>query len=164
MNNQIILLNGPSSSGKSTLARNLQALIGEKHRLCYEVISIDDFMKIATNETIYEDDVYEINEELCTTARKELETADGIIIDHVITSERIYQQLRDMLRDYPIRTVRVTCPLEILRKRETDRGDRCPGSAEASLTYLYPKDAYDLTVDTHEFTSLECAEIIHSML
>ena len=164
MDKQIILMNGPSSSGKSTLSRNLQTLIQEKCQLRFEVISIDDFMKIATNETIYEDDVYEINEELCTAALKELETADGIIIDHVITSPRIYQQLRDILDNYPIRTVRVTCPLEILREREIQRGDRCPGSAEASLTYLYPKEGYDLNLDTHAHSSLECAKKIHSLL
>lgn len=164
MDKQIILLNGPSSSGKSTLAGNLQVLIRENRQQHYGIISIDDHMKLATDETIYEDDVYEINEALCNAVLAQLQTGDGAIIDHVITSPRIYQQLRDLLCAYPIRTVRVSCPLEILNERELRRGDRCPGSAAASLEYLYPKEGYDLTVDTHAETSLECAMRIYQTL
>ena len=50
--------------------------------------------------------------------------------------------------------------LEIIQKREQERKDRCPGSAEASYTYLYPKKGYDLTVDTHFMTAMECANRI----
>ena len=53
-----------------------------------------------------------------------------------------------MLYAYPLRTVHVTCPTEVLIEREKARGDRCSGSAEASAEYLYPRDGYDLTVDT----------------
>ena len=148
MKKQAILLNGPSSSGKSTLAKALQMLIEEKRSERYEVISIDDFMKISPMETIYEDDVFEISADMCLKAREILEAGSGVIIDHVITSERIFRQLLEMLHPYPVRLVQITCPLEILRKREEERGNRCPGSAEASAEYLYPKDGYELTVDT----------------
>ena len=157
MNKQIILLNGPSSSGKSTLSIALQALLKEKHRKDYKVISIDDFMKLSTDETIYEDDVFEISGDMCAAALEYLKTAQGAIIDHVITSQRIFRQLQDQLGQYPIRTVHVTCPLEVLLQREFARQNRCLGSAEASFTYLYPKDGYDLTVDTSAMTSAQCA-------
>ena len=64
MEKQIILLNGPSSSGKSTLSKNLQNLLKENFDLEYYIVSIDDFMKLATDETIYEDDVYEISSDM----------------------------------------------------------------------------------------------------
>ena len=80
-----------------------------------------------------------------------------MIIDHVITSERIFRQLKEMLYAYPLYTVHVTCPLKVLTEREQARGDRCPGSAEASAKYLYPRDGYDLTVDTHKKTPRENA-------
>ena len=60
MKKQIILLNGPSSSGKSTLSRALHGLISERKKEKYAIISIDDFMKLSTEETIYEDEVFEI--------------------------------------------------------------------------------------------------------
>ena len=50
MEQQIILLNGPSSSGKSTLAKALKKLISDKGHGRYEVISIDDFMKMSPAE------------------------------------------------------------------------------------------------------------------
>lgn len=157
MNKQIILLNGPSSSGKSTLSKALQGLLEEKRKEKYVIISIDDFMKLSTEETIYEDDVFEISGEMCASALEALKTSPGVIIDHVITSERIFRQLTDMLGQYRIRLVRVTCPLNVLLQREHARGNRCPGSAESSYTYLFPKDGYDLTVDTSVMTPAECS-------
>ena len=56
---KIILLNGPSSSGKSTLSRAIRAKLDG-----FEVVSIDDFMKLAKDETIYEDDVFEISADM----------------------------------------------------------------------------------------------------
>ena len=50
--------------------------------------------------------------------------------------------------------------MEIIQKWEQERKDRCPGSAEASFTYLYPRDGYDLTVDTHFMTASECVNRI----
>ena len=164
MGSQIILLNGPSSSGKSTLSKTLQALIWEKRSLKYEVVSIDDFMKTDPMETIYEDDVFEISGNLCDHVLERMKESSGVIIDHVITSERIYQQLKNAMEDYTLFEVHVDCSLEILKKREQERKDRCPGSAEASATYLFPKDGYDLTVDSGLQSSEENARIIFEAL
>ena len=164
MGSQIILLNGPSSSGKSTLSKTLQALIWEKLSLQYEVVSIDDFMKTDPMETIYEDDVFEISGDLCDHVLERMKDSSGVIIDHVITSERIYQQLKNAMEDYTLFEVHVDCSLEILKKREQERKDRCPGSAEASATYLFPKDGYDLTVDSGLRSAEENARIIFEAL
>ena len=164
MGSQIILLNGPSSSGKSTLSKTLQALIWEKMSLHYEVVSIDDFMKTDPMETIYEDDVFEISGDLCDHVLERMKESSGVIIDHVITSERIYQQLKNAMEGYTLFEMHVDCSLEILKKREEERKDRCPGSAEASATYLFPKDGYDLTVDSGLRSAEENAEIIFEAL
>ena len=95
MERQVILLNGPSSSGKSTLAKALQELIFEKRSERYGIVSIDDFLKMSIAKTIYEDDVFEKSDILCSKALEMLETGDGVIIDHVITSERIFKHLKE---------------------------------------------------------------------
>ena len=154
---KIILLNGPSSSGKSTLSRALQKQLQESLFVNYSIVSIDDFMKLATNEKIYEDDVFEISGDMCDQVIKDLKKYDGVIIDHVITSERIYEQLLKALEQYTILTVLVTCPLDVLQEREKARGDRCIGSAEASYEYVYPRFGYDMTVDTFFHTPKMCA-------
>ena len=151
----VILLNGPSSSGKSTLSRNLQAVLQN-----YEIISIDDFMKIGEDETIYEDDVYEISGDMCDATLAHLKSGKGVIIDHVITSPRIYEQLVAAMQGHALCRVHVDCPLEVLLQRENARGNRCIGSAEASWQYLYPKDGYDLTVNSGAMSSVACAETI----
>ena len=94
------MLNGPSSSGKSTLAKTLQEIIEEKRNERYEIISIDDFLKMTTEEVIYEDDVFGISSKLCEKALEALKAGQGVIIDHVITSERIFKQLEEMFRSY----------------------------------------------------------------
>ncbi|MBR4576889.1 MAG: NUDIX domain-containing protein [Clostridia bacterium] len=158
---QVILLNGPSSSGKSTLGGELQKLIREQEAGNYEVVSIDDFMKSNPMETIYEEDVYAVSGDLCERMLEVLGGGAGVIADHVITSERIFRQLKEMLHAYPLRTVQVTCAPEVLREREQARGDRCIGSAESSAEYLFPKTGYDLTVDTGTKLPRENAQIIY---
>ena len=164
MQKQVILLNGPSSGGKSSLAKALCSLIEDQRGERYEIVSIDDHMKLATNEIIYEDDVYEISGDMCLDISDKLKTSPGVIIDHVITSERIFEQLKEAMRPYRLRLIHVTCPLEVLKKREAERGDRCPGSAEASYQYLFPKEGYELTVDTNAMTAEECALLIFRKL
>ena len=160
MKRQIILLNGPSSSGKSTLAGALQGLILEKRSERYGVVSIDDYLKMSISKTIYEDHVFEISDILCNKALEMLETGDGVIIDHVITSERIFEHLKEKLSSGHLRMVHVTCPLHLLRERERERGDRCPGSAEASAKYLFPGEGYDLVIDTGTKSPAESALVI----
>ena len=164
MDKQIILLNGPSSSGKSTLAGALQRLMEEQGRGRYGVVSIDDFLKMSAREAIYEDDVFEISWNLCAKVLEALESTAGVIVDHVITSERIYHQLMESLGHYPICKVQVTCPLAVLRKREEERRNRWIGSAEASYTYLFPQTGYDLTVDTSAMPPEACAGQIYTLL
>ncbi len=83
-----------------------------------------------------------------------------VIIDHVITSARIYRALNHAVDGFSMKTVLVCCDVETLRRREAQRGDRCAGSAEASLQYLYPKTGYDLSVDSSEASSAALAEKI----
>jgi len=160
MDKQVILLNGPSGSGKSTLAKALQERIERTQHLHFAIVSIDDFMRIATSEPIYEDDVFEISDEMCARIREDLCSFDGVIVDHVITSDRIFRQLTEEVRPYVLFKVHVTCPLAELKRREIARGDRHPGTAESSYTYLYPKGGYDLSVDTFESSTKDCADAI----
>lgn len=157
MSKKIILLNGPSSSGKSTLASTLQTIIKERTGEEYAILSIDDFLKMTANEAIYEDDVFEISPKLCYKALEMLLVKQGVIIDHVVTSERIFKQLTESLKSHALYLIHVTCPLHELKRREEARKNRCPGSAEASYDYLFPKGGYALTVDTFSSSAKECS-------
>lgn len=156
----VILLNGPSSSGKSTLARALQALIRREGGGDYGIVSIDDYLPMEKDRPIYEEDVYAVSAALCERAAALAAERDGAILDHVITSGRIFAQTMERLGAGRVALVRVTCPPAVLRRREQARGDRCAGSAEASAHYLYPQEGYDVTVDTAACTAEECARKI----
>ena len=101
---------------------------------------------------------------MCEKALEILGRGSGVILDHVITSERIFRQLKETLFAYPLLMVNVTCPPDVLRERERARGDRCPGSAEASAEYLYPKEGYELTIDTSRGTPAKNALAIFEMM
>lgn len=161
---KVILLNGASSSGKSTLAKSLQNYIIDNKKEEYIIISIDDFLDMTINEPIYEDDVFEISPLLCQNVLSILKNGHGVIVDHVITSERIYRQLTEALKEYVLIMVQVTCPLNELEKREKGRGDRYIGSAKASCKYLYPQKGYDLILNTLELSSKECSKKICELL
>ena len=93
-----------------------------------------------------------------------LQNGKTVIIDHVITSARIYGALSHAVGGFQMKTVLVRCDVETLRRWETERGDRCPGSAEASLQYLYPQTGYNLCVDSSEASPAALAEMIINSL
>ena len=119
---------------------------------------------MTAEETIYEDDVFAVSGRICERIREAVKTAPGVIVDHVITSERIFSQLMTVCGSFPLLLVQVSCPPDILAQRERERGNRAPGSTAASLEYLYPKDGYDLTVDTGALTAEACSEVIFEKL
>ena len=82
--------------------------------------------------------------EILTNMRKTLTIlASALLLAGAATSCASLDKMAEMAEK-----VKVTCNPEILRKREQTRGDRCPGSAESSAAYLYPKEGYDLVLDT----------------
>ena len=72
------------------MAKALQVLISNERRERYEVVSIDDFLKMSPTETIYEEDVFEISNDLCKSVLGLLETGNSAVTDRAITSERIW--------------------------------------------------------------------------
>lgn len=155
----IVLLNGPSSAGKSTIAREIKNLL-DSSGYGSDIVSIDDHMLIAKDEEIWEDDVFEAVPSMCQAIRKSLDAGRIVIADHVITSERIFRAMMDAAEGKVIKLVLVYCDPELLMKRESARGDRFIGSAEASYKYLFPKDGYDMTIDSGNETAKDAAEKI----
>ncbi len=154
----VILLNGPSSAGKSSIAKALrQKLRGNRNTV---IISLDDYLQMSANEPIWEDDVFAIMPRMCEDISTALKERKTVIIDHVITSARIYRALSNTVAGFQMKTALVHCDVEKLRRREAERGDRCVGSAEASLQCLYPKAGYDLCVDSSETSPAALAEVI----
>ena len=70
----------------------------------------------------------------------------------------------EILYEYPVLFVHVTCPLEELQRREKERGNRDIGRAEKQLQRMTPKDTYDITVNTFNNSTEECVDKIIELL
>jgi chloramphenicol 3-O phosphotransferase len=169
----VIVLNGPSSSGKTTLAAALQrrfAAVGE----CWFVYAMDDyFAKVpfdwvtagkhvgahAEDGVVLEivDGAFRMR--LGPIGRRVLAAWRGavgsaaraglnVIADDVVLTEAEWRAWQVELDGLDAHWVRVHIALDVLEARERDRSDRMPGHARAQYEDSYRYPAYDAEVDT----------------
>jgi chloramphenicol 3-O phosphotransferase len=166
----IVFLNGVSSSGKTTLSKALQ----ERSPDQYFLLPSDILNEISPQKNSRSYDVrFEADPRAVMTAFfgcvKAFSDNDlNVIVDTIFTKDAHFA-LENCLNvfpdsDYPVLFVHVTCPLEELRRREKERGDRRIGWGESLLTKLDPQETYDITVNTFDHTIDECADRIMELV
>ena len=160
---KIIFLTGISSAGKTTLARALQGKLQEH----YYWLSLDTFTDDMAPERHKETnwpDIYRQSRDLFNHSIQLFsDKGVNVIVDRVLVG--IEEDCINMLRDYPVLFVHVTCKsISELRRREAERGDRDIGQGESQLAHLSPYIVFDCIVDTSENTTDECANKIISLL
>jgi len=160
----IIWLNGVSSSGKTTLAKTLQ----DRLTIPFYVLANDIF----TDEPVCPVKFIDIDaNETCQRAltgmyhavRAFSDAGINTIVDDVLLKESDYDRLKqcvELLHDYPVLFVHVTCPVDELRRREEERNDRWVGMGESQYAILTPQNTYDITVNTYNDSKEECADKI----
>lgn len=170
---KIIFLNGVSSAGKTTLAKALQAKLSEP----FYLLSNDAFCDMSP-EKFWDINSDETGSTALTGLHHTIKTFSDIgintIVDHVLLKDQGKKynitnldnlgECVTLLHEYPVLFVHVICPLDELRRREKGRGDRDIGQSESQLSELNPQDTYDITVDTHNNSIHECADIIIELL
>lgn len=165
---RVILLNGASSAGKSTLARNLQLLLKEAAM----IFSMDDYLAMSRgkHETAL-DAVREsglpfiesFHAAIAEAARK----GALVIVDHVIGESRHWiQDLLNRLDGIPRILVRVECRQDVLLERERRRTDRTPAPAHAQRQHagIHRHFPHDFSIDTSADTPRKCAMRLISLL
>ena len=165
---RVILLNGASSAGKSTLARNLQLLLKEAAM----IFSMDDYLAMSRgkHETAL-DAVREsglpfiesFHAAIAEAARK----GALVIVDHVIgESPHWIQDLLNRLDGIPRILVRVECRQDVLLERERRRTDRTPAPAHAQRQHagIHRHFPHDFSIDTSADTPRKCAMRLISLL
>lgn len=157
----IIILNGVSSSGKTTLARCLQ----DSLEVEYFWISVDVFFSMAPQKLLVDDmwlqTFAHIRDAMYTSVTALSDSGVNVIIDDVMLSR--FHRLEECvcrLMGYPVLFVLVDCSLDELRRRERERGDRQIGQAESQLPELEPRETYDVIVNTSEMTTEACVDRI----
>ncbi|MBQ0825693.1 chloramphenicol phosphotransferase CPT family protein [Streptomyces tagetis] len=160
----IIFLNGTSSSGKSSIARELLAVLEEP----YFHLPVDAFHAMRTRG---EADPAELPGILRRTWRGYHRAVAGmaaggnnVVVDHVLSED---WRLPDCLGLFPPRDVvlvGVRCSLEELERRERARGDRPAGLAARQYGRVHAHGLYDIECDTTTADARECARRISAFL
>jgi len=160
-----IVLHGPSSSGKSSLAEALQATspVPAFH------ISLDAFVTMTRRRTMRseaEDQAaYAIHcENLRGTLRRVAATPFDIILDLVLRDPAEFDACQKALGDRPTCVVGVRAPLEVLEQRERARDDRGAGTAKGQFGDAAYQRRYDLVLDTSTCTPAGGAAAIRRFL
>jgi len=160
---KIIFLTGVPSSGKTSLARVLQA------KLCkhYYWISRDTFTDDMAPETKKENDWPEIYQTCCNLHNHSIKLFSDIGVNVIVDCVMLHEDNNyvNLLYGYPILFIHVTCSsITELRRREAERGDRGIGQGESQLANISPNIIFDATVDTFENTIDECANEIIKLI
>jgi chloramphenicol 3-O phosphotransferase len=125
---RIILLNGTSSAGKSTLVAALRPLLSDT--FCYYA---SDQLADAGFRPQDPDARWHGREAFFSGFHRSIAAfaAAGLdlVVEHVIERASWAEQLRDVLRPFDVFWVGVRAPLNVLEERERMRGDRSPGEA-----------------------------------
>jgi chloramphenicol 3-O phosphotransferase len=166
----IIILNGASSSGKSSLAKSLQAAFPEP----FLSAGLDSFLWMLPHRYLDRplwDDVLGLATEAGETGHRlvrgmhraisELARAGNhVVADHVLVEPSWLADCAMIFAEFPAWFVGVRCPLAVLEERERKRGDRTLGQAAAQHELVHVHGVYDIEVDTSRLTPDECAVII----
>lgn len=148
---RIILLNGVSSAGKTTLARQLLTDLASP----YFHMSVDMFgamraeaathaLDDAAQQTVLRRTRAGFHRAVAGMAR----AGNDIVMDHVLSEPWRLRDCLDVLTGLDVLFVGVHCAPDELRRRETTRGDREPGTAERQLGLVHAHGGYDLEIDT----------------
>lgn len=166
MAGKIVILNGTSSSGKSTIASLLQQSLAEPFMIC----SIDSFLSMYSDkvtEPQNEEDVAitiqvlpRVIEGFHRSVAALAGSDNNVIVDHVLQEEEWRRQCLEEWADLDVLYVAVKCPLPILEQRERERGDRVIGTAEYQFPRVHEQIPYDVEVDTSLLTPTECVQLI----
>lgn len=166
---RIVLLNGTSSSGKSTLLRALQRRLDGP----WLDAGIDRFLFMLPGRYLdvpawaevfryvppepgagvpFRIEAGPLGDRLVLGMHRAVRAlSDGgldCIVDHVLLSPSWLDDLVAAWAGRPVLFVGVRCPVEVVTQRERDRRDRTIGQAASQMDAVHARAGYDLEVDT----------------
>ncbi|HEV8546952.1 MAG TPA: hypothetical protein VGQ64_11700 [Candidatus Limnocylindrales bacterium] len=166
---RIILINGTSSSGKTTLVKGLQSILPE----LWLEMGIDRFAYALPGRVLGQptwpqlfryvrrdgqsDRPFTIETTalgrqfisgIHATAASLADAGLNVIVDHVLLERAWLEECARMWAPFSVLFVGVRCPLGVVLRRELERKDRTLGQAEAQFGVVHGWGAYDVEVDT----------------
>ncbi len=178
---RVIVLNGTSSSGKSTLTRALQArldgpwlgvgidtvVFALPGRYLDQPLWSDVFRYVPAppgDAAPFRIETGELGHRLVEGLHGMVATLAGaglsVIVDHVLLEPGWLPDLAARLAGFEVLFVGVRCPLEVVVERERSRRDRTLGQAAAHHDVVHRAGGYDLEVDTSILAPESAADAI----
>ena len=191
MQGNVVLLNGCSSAGKTTLALELQAVSNEP----FQHIALDQFRdglppalrglnspegdpgsrglnvvpKEKKGKLVTSIKFGDYGEEVLKVMRRavaQLASAGcSVVVDDILFEKKYLLDYANVLKPNSSWLVAVTCDINIVRARETKRSGRFPGTADSHFDSIHNHGIeYDIEVNTSRKSPAELAkEIISGM-
>ncbi|WP_148590039.1 chloramphenicol phosphotransferase CPT [Streptomyces sp. WAC01526] len=176
MTTQVIVLNGGSSSGKSGIARCLQAVLPDP----WLAVGVDTLIEAMPVSMQTSDAGIEFAADGGVSVGPEFRTLEAawmagvtamanagarIIVDEVFLGGAASQQRwQKALGGLDVLWVGVRCESTVAAGREIARGNRVKGMAVSQAEVVHQGVLYDLEVDTTHSESLECARTIAAQI
>ncbi|MBK23249.1 MAG: hypothetical protein CME70_04510 [Halobacteriovorax sp.] len=151
----LIVFNGTSSSGKSSIAHILHRKLLNPPRL---LIKLDDLLYRLPLSEINRDEYRKLcdpcHDTLSGYTLSAIKSGLLCIVDTVF-EEGCFERFSKKLSGVKPFYIKVFCPLEILKQREAERGDRKIGTAEGQFDITHLGIKYDLELDTSKLSPEE---------
>ncbi|NJN52260.1 MAG: AAA family ATPase [Gammaproteobacteria bacterium] len=187
---KIILLNGSSSAGKTTLAIALQQLLPEP----WQHIALDQFRDglpgryrglnsppgtagarglnvvpiTLADERVTDVQFGDIGERMLKGMRRAIAAfaaqGNNVIIDDLLFEADYLHDYIVALEGRSVWFVGVRCSRAVVNERESRRPGRFPGTATSHFDRVHTHGSYDIEVDTSASSPLDCARAIISAL
>ncbi|HPH97319.1 MAG TPA: hypothetical protein PKW33_20570 [Anaerolineaceae bacterium] len=165
---KIIILNGTSSSGKTSLLRALQNRMETEAWLD---AGIDRFIWMMPrrylNRPLWDrvlglaasagPEGHSLVNGMHAAAAALSRAGLNVLMDHVLVEPAWVGGCAQALAGLPAWLVGVRCPLDVLEQREADRKDRTLGQARLQFDRVHAHGIYDLEVDTSQLSPDEAA-------
>lgn len=171
----IVVLNGTTSSGKSSIMRELQPLLDGP----FLDAGIDKFIFMLPERYLSERELWDtvlghashagplglrlfsgMHHAIAALAR----AGCHVLADHVLVEPAWARECAALFHELPAYLIGIRCPLDELERRERERGDRTLGQARRQFNVAHASVVYDFELDTSLAPPDACAARIRDFL
>lgn len=161
---KIILLDGASSAGKSTLAMAMQRRLP----MPFWHYSIDHlrvagvlpWARIDSGEFAWSRLRGAFFDGFHRSVAAFAEAGNNLLVEHIVETEEWMLRLVRLLAGFDVFFVGIHCPLDELERRERQRGDRRPGEARADFAFVHTFGSYDFEVSSTEDADVMASRVV----
>lgn len=177
----IIFLNGPSSSGKTLLAKSIQKKWPKPilHFGTFVLMSLIDgsfidkknkrsilgfyFQQMKINNIYLQKFCIGLYGRRIWNAtfgciKALIDNHNDLIIEEVVTDKKLLNKYLSVLKNQKVYFVGIKCPIKVIENREKTRGDRIVGQSRSVYELVHPKNrSYDIYLDTSKNSPDKCA-------